>query len=100
VVASLWKVDDLTTMLLITRFYENILGRYEESRGWALREAKIWLKNLTSEEIDRVIAGLPKDVTRREIGKIPIGDRTRRSRLKPFDAPFYWAAFVLLGNPD
>ncbi len=36
VIASLWKVDDAATALLMTRLYENLLGTYDQPRGWRL----------------------------------------------------------------
>ena len=67
-------------MLLMQRFNENVLGKYDEMRGVAgrqyapgrpmpkaeaLREAKIWLRNR-----------------------------------KPFQDPRYWVAFILIGDPE
>src|SRR5205085_669136 len=54
-VLSLWKVDDTATALLMTRFYENLLGaRADRKRALpkaeALREAKAWLRGLTAAE--------------------------------------------------
>jgi CHAT domain-containing protein len=51
VLVSLWAVDDTATALLMTRFYENLLGKrpgLEAPLGKveALREAKGWLRNL------------------------------------------------------
>ena len=76
---SLWKVEDRATSLLMQRFYENYFGRYSEKRNGkkgkpmtraeALREAKQWLRNYT--------------------------DDTGR---KPFEHPFYWSAFILIGE--
>ncbi len=66
VVASLWKVNDWATMLLMTRFYENLLGSFEDPRqvagnvlpagkpmpkAQALREAKLWLRSLPAGEV-------------------------------------------------
>jgi len=76
---GLWKVDDEATSLLMRRFYENWTGSYEGDRAGhagtsmtkadALREAKLWLRGY---EDDR--------------GK------------NPFEHPYYWAAFVLIGD--
>jgi CHAT domain-containing protein len=74
IVASLWKVDDLATCLLMKRFHENMLGDHrtlseeiddvvrkvwgKEYRGGqpmpmtqALAEAKTWLQQLPSEAL-------------------------------------------------
>jgi tetratricopeptide (TPR) repeat protein len=60
VVLSLWKVDDQATALLMTRFYQNLLGRRDGLDGpvpktEALDEAKRWLRGLTAEQIDRTL---------------------------------------------
>src|SRR5262249_5109824 len=54
-ILSLWEVDDRATALLMTRFYQNWLGKREGlgrpmSRAEALREAKEWLRGLTPDQ--------------------------------------------------
>lgn len=81
ILACMWKVADTPTALLMTRFYENLAGAYEGSRGGlagesmskasALREAKLWLRNHQDE----------------------LGDT-------PWSHPRHWAAFILIGDPD
>lgn len=103
VVASLWEVDDTATALLMSRLYENLLGAFEQPRtigeqsfepgkpipqNLALREAKLWVRGLdkaTATERVKALLG--------EQGRVPSGD-------KPFADPFYWGAFVLIGNAD
>src|SRR5262249_18589514 len=51
-VLSQWKVDDKATALMMTRFYQNLLGRRAGlpqplPKAEALDEAKGWLRNLT-----------------------------------------------------
>jgi CHAT domain-containing protein/tetratricopeptide (TPR) repeat protein len=84
VLVSLWRVEDRSTSLLMQRFYEDLLGGYSGVRGQApdrrpgaalakadaLQEAKGWLRNW-------------KDTDGR----------------RPYADPFYWAAFVLIGDP-
>ena len=56
-VLSLWEVDDRATSLLMTRFYQNWLGKRVGldkplPKAEALREAKAWLRGLTAEAVD------------------------------------------------
>src|SRR5262249_32983555 len=62
---SLWKVDDTATALLMTRFYENWLGKRKElnapmPKAQALREAKQWLRTLHRAERDSLASNLVK----------------------------------------
>jgi CHAT domain-containing protein/tetratricopeptide (TPR) repeat protein len=80
-IVGLWKVDDTATSLLMHRFYENWLGEHRGQRAdaegspttkaEALREAKLWLSALTDETGER-----------------------------PYKHPYYWAGFVLIGDPS
>ncbi len=103
VIASLWEVDDTATALLMSRLYENVLGSFDSPRtvsrktyapvqplpkADALREAKQWLRNLTKPEADKLVKEFLG-----ENARAPSGDR-------PFADPYYWAAFVLVGNGD
>ena len=103
VVASLWKVDDAATRLLMRRFYENMLGQFADRRGRydggtpmpkaeALREAKGWLRAVPrgAAAWEQIRGGLAKNpaVT------VPANSTAT------FADPYYWAAFVLLGDPD
>ena len=112
-VLSLWKVDDRATCLLMTRFYENLLGVFEEPRSMAglvyepsvgmpkavaLREAKEWLRNLSRR--DALVA-------ERGLGLVRGGDNPEsapalspepRDRDHWYSDPYFWAAFVLIGG--
>jgi CHAT domain-containing protein/tetratricopeptide (TPR) repeat protein len=78
---SLWPVEDQATSLLMQRFYGNLFGharagRVENSddrpmtKRDALREAKMWLREYRDEDGNH-----------------------------PYTAPYYWASFVLVGDP-
>jgi CHAT domain-containing protein len=114
VVLSRWQVDDTATALLMVRFYENLLGKRKElkaplPRAQALAQAKRWLRELSRKEAERLAGELsgglpngtgtprgkvvPLKVVAKKPAKLPAGER-------PFEHPFYWAAFVLVGDPD
>ncbi len=109
---SLWKVDDAATMLLMDRFYQNLLGKragLEKPMGKAaaLAEAKSWLRSLTTDEALQLTAGMTQGVVRgkgqAELPRVVIpkpADPTNAQNFKPFDQPQYWAAFILIGDPD
>ena len=109
VVLSRWRVNDSATALLMTRFYENLLGKRKGTkplgRAAALAEAKTWLRNLGRAEATKRLAALVDGVPRGERGSIKAALPTRRPDApkgedRPFAAPYYWAAFVLIGDPD
>ena len=101
VISSLWAVPDLSTALLMERFYHNHL---KDRMGFAaaLREAQRWVRTL---EIGKVVEYAEqcydqsgrKDATLlhyllhyRSLAK-------KDSGLCPFAHPYYWAAFTVNG---
>jgi tetratricopeptide (TPR) repeat protein len=113
---SLWEVPDAATALLMERFYQNLLGK----RDWlkaplpkaaALAEAKAWLRQLPRAEAIRRATSLSEGVERGPRKKlppleVPPADKTKRKdppkpqEDRPYAHPYYWAAFVLLGDPE
>jgi tetratricopeptide (TPR) repeat protein len=101
VVLSLWEVDDRATALLMRRFYEDLLGRrpgldHPLPKAEALAEARAWLRGLDAVQAEQAMdaAGLMRGGVRR-LRPAPAGNSRR-----PFEHPYYWAAFVLVGDPD
>ena len=108
VLLSRWKVDDAATALLMVRFYENLLGSRKGTkplgRAAALAEAKAWLRQLSRAEATQRLAALVDGVPRGERGSIKAALPARKPDTpkgadRPFAAPYFWAAFVLLGDP-
>jgi CHAT domain-containing protein len=106
---SLWKVDDTATALLMHRFYANLLGQREGlkkplGKAAALAEAKRWLRELNPEEATRQAAALTQGVARGKGRKArpllpPVPGTGARKAARPYAHPYYWAAFVLVGDP-
>jgi CHAT domain-containing protein len=102
-VLSLWKVDDDATALLMTRFYQNLLGKRAGLAGpmpkaEALAEAKAWLRGLSTDQADRERQDLKRGLEEEDrpepkaVAPPPGG--------RPFEHPNFWSAFVLVGSPD
>lgn len=113
VIATLWKVDDRATGLLMQRLYGNLLGTATEprvlgGRRWvageampkaeALAEAKAWLREATLAELASREESLAGAAGLRGGSSAPV--EVDREALRPYAAPRYWAAFVLIGSPD
>ncbi len=100
-VLSLWEVDDTATALLMKRFYENLLGRRPGlnrplSKVEALQEAKHWLRCLTDEEVAQLQGQFPKEA-RSQIHQGGVSASPASGH--PFEHPYYWSAFILIGEP-
>ncbi|MBS0266381.1 MAG: CHAT domain-containing protein, partial [Planctomycetes bacterium] len=110
VCVSLWKVDDTATALLMTRFYQNLLGKrpglkQPMPKARALAEAKVWLRNLSADEVLKLTAAATNGVVRGNRGeevellKSVVLPKVGKNN-KLFAHPRYWSAFILIGDSN
>jgi CHAT domain-containing protein len=65
----------------------------------ALAEAKTWLRSLDVDEASSELDSLERGGKRP--ARKPGGNASAKaSVVRPYDHPYYWAAFVLVGDPD
>ncbi|WP_209271456.1 CHAT domain-containing protein [Nostoc sp. ATCC 53789] len=98
VVASLWKVKDISTAFLTIKFYENLKQMQKNSSqlekgavAIALNQAQLWLRDLTVEKLNNWMKNMPLTGT----------EKFELRNTFPFDQirePHHWAAFCAIGQ--
>jgi CHAT domain-containing protein len=86
IAASLWSVADLSTMMLLTRFYD-LWRKDDQEPTLALRQAQQWVRDTTSQQKAKYFEKTNPDLFSFLI------------LCKPdyFSHPFHWAAFTYTG---
>jgi tetratricopeptide (TPR) repeat protein len=93
-VASMWRVDDYATAVLMTRFYEDLArgGTPPES----LRRARLWLRDLSPSEHERFVSARP-ELAAELARRVRVGRPPGETGDAPFAHPKFWAPFVVMG---
>ncbi len=96
VVGSLWAPNDLSTALLMIKFYQNLQAG--STVAVSLNQAQLWLRHITKIELQQWIKDTPllldaavRMSLRRRFHKLP-------DDAQPFREPFHWAAFCAIGQ--
>ncbi len=89
VVSSLWSVSDISTAILMIKFYQ--LLREGEEVAIALNHAQNWLRNVTKSDLLAWIDPGNKMQLRQSL-------QNMNNNEKPFASPYYWAAFCAIGK--
>lgn len=96
VIASLWKVNDASTSLLMQLFYQQLADSTAETpitKAEALRQAQLKLLS-DDDEIQLALATLTRSGER--FGDFDPTLTARRP--EGYTHPYYWAPFILIGN--
>ncbi|NEO74774.1 MAG: CHAT domain-containing protein [Moorea sp. SIO4G3] len=94
VVSSLWTVNELSTTLLMIKFYQNL--REQMSLAVALNRAQFWLRDITVSQLLAWSKQLP--INKSSIRMIKASLDLFEPDEQPFQSPYYWGAFFLIGQ--
>jgi len=102
-IVSLWTVNDVSTAILMERFYINLIEK-TMGRADALKEAQYYVRDLTiwnmrgSWLTDKTIEKIRQ--SSEATGNYLKNLKQRKNSDRPFEHPQYWGAFICQGNPD
>ncbi|MEX2232125.1 MAG: CHAT domain-containing protein [Cyclobacteriaceae bacterium] len=85
VLVSLWKVEDSSTALLMTRFHQ-----YMNSGSTAAQALCLAQRDLIHKKMDTP--------ANRNFRSVDVSKLTSSINIKTIDNPFFWAPFILVGN--
>jgi len=91
VICSLWRVSDLSTAILMIKFYE--LFRSEKSVSLALNQAQSWLRTVDKENLQKWLDALQLKPESKQKLRQQLNLGLRSSTYQPFKEAYYWAGF-------
>lgn len=92
VVSSLWAVNDISTALLMTKFYENL--QTQPLSAVALNQAQRWLRGVRGDELKQWVE--ERRLTLNPTLKLAL--QRQFSQEHPFRPPYCWGAFCAIGQ--
>lgn len=104
VVSSLWSVPDISTAILMERFYSNHIVEGTDI-PLALQDAQLWVRNLTSRQVADYVEkcyrsgkweGKSKELIE-QYREYYLRKAKESPEEKLFRDPYYWAAFTVNG---
>ena len=95
---SLWKVDDEATRLLMTLFYKNLtsgMSKYE-----SLKQAQKYVREYEAEVEIKSDEKKHLNANQNEQARKDAAKEKEFKKVKKYQDPYYWAAFILLDAID
>jgi CHAT domain-containing protein len=102
VLVSLWPVDELSTRILMERFYRQLLAGVPKAE--ALRSAQQDLRRLTAPQVAEILAGYGEPDPHEQVQQLlrltatAMKHPQAHSETCIFSHPYFWAPFVLIGD--
>ncbi|MGF1988702.1 MAG: CHAT domain-containing protein [Nostoc sp. ZfuVER08] len=96
VVSSLWTVSATATALLMIKFYEEL--QQEINIVLALNTAQRWLRNTTVKGFQDWLSKSSLSLVWQAQLNEYFAANYENTSIKPFESPFYWAAFCNIGK--
>ncbi|NEO85616.1 MAG: tetratricopeptide repeat protein [Spirulina sp. SIO3F2] len=108
VLVALWPVPEFSTPLLMWQFYAQLAQSIPPAQ--ALGQVQDWLQTLTYAQIQELYADWQSKLTHislRSQGDLEIAQRLVQERAErqgadrcPYEHPYYWAGFTMVGKVD
>jgi len=98
VLSTLWAVNDVSTAILMIKFYELFRSESRPAVSVALRESQLWLRDLSVGDLLKWVAA--SELLSSE-HKEKIKNRYSRGYkqdYQPYQSPMYWAPFCAVGQ--
>ena len=97
-ISTLWAVNDVSTAILMIRFYELFLSKTRPPVAIALRESQLWLRDAAVQDLVDWVAGckLISDDRKEEIQNSI--EFAKKPEDKRYQSPYFWAAFCPIGQ--
>ncbi|MEQ8996112.1 MAG: CHAT domain-containing protein [Coleofasciculus sp. B1-GNL1-01] len=89
--ASLWKVDDLGTLAVMTEFYQQLNNENVLIKAEALRQAQLALLRSQVRIESSQLVGTSRNIS--------VAKSLVNSPESDLSHPYYWAGFTLIGSP-
>ncbi|MEH2182427.1 CHAT domain-containing protein [Nostoc sp.] len=96
VVSSLWAVSATATALLMIKFYEEL--KEQSNIVLALNTAQSWLRDTTVKGFQDWLSNCSLSLVWQAQLNQYFADNHKNASAKPFESPFYWAAFCNIGK--
>jgi CHAT domain-containing protein len=102
-ISALWEIEDRASSPFFIYFYQQLTQNIPAPQ--ALHNASQWLRNITNDELSKFYAQLQQhprlsqqDEVLEKISAIILHLQTLKATDRPFQDPYYWAAFTISGT--